>query len=153
MEVARQLWQSWHLSNITICGWLEMFLVSNSIIVISKVNHIWLSFLDPRDLCLPNQFSRGSWQEQSVSTYLTWCQRRNWVTSIISLTLIFNPSYVCHDLNIFWQASFVKFPLHCWTEFSQSWKDFRKKLRSHQNLRSLTDLSGANIGIHSNSRD
>ena len=42
-----------------------------------------LSFLDPKDLCLPNQFSRGSWQKRSVSTYLTWCQRRNWVASMI----------------------------------------------------------------------
>ena len=56
-------------------------------------------------------------------------------------------------MNIFWPASFVKFPWHYWTEFSQSWKDLRKTLRSHENLQSLTDLSGANIGFHSNSRD
>ena len=56
-------------------------------------------------------------------------------------------------MNIFWPASFVKFPWHYWTEFSQSWKDLRKTLRSHENLWSLTDLSGANIGFHSNSRD
>ena len=56
-------------------------------------------------------------------------------------------------MNIFWPASFVKFPWHYWTEFSQSWKDLRKTLRSHENFWSLTDLSGANIGIHSNSRD
>ena len=37
-----------------------------------------LYFLDPKDLCLPNQLSRGSLQKRSVSTYLTWCQRRNW---------------------------------------------------------------------------
>ena len=28
-----------------------------------------LSFLDPKDLCPPNQFSKGSWQKYSVSTY------------------------------------------------------------------------------------
>ena len=67
--------------------------------------------------------------------------------------LIFNPSYVCHNMNIFWQASFAKFPWHCWTEFRQSWKDLRKTLQSHENIWSLTDLSGANIGIHSKSRD
>ena len=33
-------------------------------------------------------------------------------------------------MNIFWPASFVKFPLRYWTEFSQSWKDFRKRLPS-----------------------
>ena len=48
---------------------------------------------------------------------------------------------------------FVKFPWHCWTEFSQSWKDLRKTFWSHENLRSLTDLSSANIGIHSNLQD
>ena len=30
-----------------------------------------------------------------------------------------NPSYACHDMNIFWQASFVKFPWHCWTELER----------------------------------
>ena len=29
---------------------------------------------------------------------------------MIELTLIFNPSYICHDKNIFWSVSFVKFP-------------------------------------------
>ena len=62
--------------------------------------------------------------------------------------------YVCHDMKIFWPASFVKFPWYCWTEFIQSWKDLMKTLRSHGNLQSLTDLiNGANIGTHSNSRD
>ena len=63
---------------------------------------------------------------------------------------------VCHniDMNIFWPASFVKFPWHYRTEFSQSWKDLMKTLRGHGNLQSLTDLiNGANIGTHWNSRD
>ena len=72
---------------------------------------------------------------------------------MIQLTIIFNPSYVCQNINIFCPVSFVKFPLHCSKEFSQTWKDLKKTLRSHENLRSFTDLSGANIGIHSNSRD
>ena len=129
-----------------------MFLVSNSIIVISKIIILRLSFLDLKDLYLPNQFSRGSWQKRFVSTYLTWFQRRNWVASMIKLMHIFNPSYVCHNMNIFWPASFVNFPWPCWAEFSQSWKDLRKTLRSHENRQSLTELSGTNIGIHSNSR-
>ena len=77
------------------------------------------------------------------------------------INIIFNPSYVCPsmvcrniDMNIFWPASFVKFPWHYWTEFSQSWKDLTKTLWSHGNLQSFTDLiNGANIGTHSNSRD
>ena len=53
----------------------------------------------------------------------------------------FNPSYVCHDMNIFWSACFVKFPWHCWTEFSQSWKT----LQSHENLQPFTNLSDARL--------
>ena len=67
-------------------------------IAISKSSHTWISFLDPKDLCLPNQFSRGSLQKPSTNTYLTWCQRRNWVTSMIELTLILNPSYAYHTI-------------------------------------------------------
>ena len=66
---------------------------------------------------------------------------------------IFNLSYICHDMNTFWPASIVKYPWHCWTEFSQSRKHLRKTLWSQENLQSLTYLSGANIGVHSNSRD
>ena len=120
------------------CFW---FLVA--LLLYPKSNIPELFFLDPRDLCLPNQFSRGSWQKLSVSTYLIWCQRRNWVASMIWwLTLIFDPSYVCHDIdiNIIWPASFVKFHCHYWTEFSQSWKDVTKTLRCHGNLQLLTDL-------------
>ena len=32
------------ISNITISNWFEMFLVSNSIFVLSKVNHTWIIF-------------------------------------------------------------------------------------------------------------
>ena len=112
-----------------------------------------LPLLDPKDLCLPNQLSRRSWQKRSVSTYLTWRQRRNWVASMVELALIFNPSHVYYNMNIFWPSCFVTFPWHCWTELSQSLKDLRKPLQNHENLRSLTDLNGANIGFRSNSRD
>ena len=44
MEMARQLRQSCHFSDITISDWFEMVLVSNSIIVISKVDHTWIIF-------------------------------------------------------------------------------------------------------------
>ena len=62
---------------------------------------------------------------------------------MIQLTRIFNPSYVCHNMNIFCPASFAKFPLR-----RQTWKHLRKTLRSHENLHSFTDLGGANIDIH-----
>ena len=60
------------------CFW---FLIA--LLVYPKSTILGLSFLNPKDLCLPNQFLRGSWQKRSVSTYLTWCQRRNWVASMI----------------------------------------------------------------------
>ena len=87
---------------------------------------------------------KESWQKCSVSTYLPWCWRRNWVPSMIELTVIFNPSYVYDDMNILWRASLEKFPWRCSTEFSQSWKYCRKTLQNHENLGSLTDLNGAN---------
>ena len=112
-----------------------------------------LSFLDAKDLWLPNQFSRGSLQKRSVSIYLMWCQRRDWVASMIELILFFNPSYVCHDMNIFWSASFITFLWRCWTEFSQFGKDLRKIFRSLENIWLVTHLSGVYIGFYSNSRD
>ena len=74
---------------------LNFFWFLTALLLYPKSAILGLSFLNPKDLCLPNQFSRGSWQKRSLSTYLTWCQRRNWVASMIELTLIFNPSYVC----------------------------------------------------------
>ena len=56
-------------------------------------------------------------------------------------------------MNIFWPASLSTFSWCFWREFSQSWNNLRKTLQSHENLWSLTYLSGANIGFHSNSRD
>ena len=78
------------------CFW---FLIA--LLLYPKSTILGLSFLDPKDLCLPNQFSRGSWQKHSVSTYLTWCQRRNWVASMIELKLIYNPLYVCRSTTIY----------------------------------------------------
>ena len=65
-------------------------------------------------------------------------------------------SFIClpHDRNIFWPVSFVTFPWRCWIEFSQSRKDLRKTIRSHENIWLVADLrlSGVNIGFYSNSR-
>ena len=58
------------MSNITIRNSLENSLVSNIAILLhlySKSAILGLSFLDPRDFCLPNQFSGKSWQTYSVS--------------------------------------------------------------------------------------
>ena len=73
------------------------------------------------------------------------------MNNFIELTLIFNHSYVCHDMNLFWPTSFVKFPRRSWTEFSRCWKD---SLRSQENFWSLRLItSGANIiGFYWNSR-
>ena len=153
--LARQLRQSCHFSNTTISDWFEMFLISNSIIVISKVKHTWIIF--PRSQrSLPTKppvFERIL--TKAFCQYIIHLMSKTKLSSFNHLINAYFQSFicVCHDMNIFWPAPFVKFPWHCWTEFSQSWKDLRKTLQSHENLQSLTDLSGANIGIHSNSRD
>ena len=103
---------------------------------------VGLSFLGPKELCLPNQFSRGYWQKHSVSIY---------ILNLMSKKKLAHCA--CHDMKLFWPASFVRFPRRYWTEFSQSWKNLRKTLWRHENLWSMTNLSSANTGFHSNSRD
>ena len=109
-----------------------------------------LSFLDPKDICLPNQFSKAFFQ------YILNLMSKKKLDSFNNWINAYFQSFICsppHDMNIFWPASLSKFPCRFWTEFSKSWNNLRKTLRSHENLWSLTDLSGGNIGIHSNSRD
>ena len=72
------------------CFW---FLIA--LLLYPKSTTLGLSFLDPKDLCLPNQFSRASWQKCSASTYLTWCQRRNWVASLIEFNNAYFQSFIC----------------------------------------------------------
>ena len=94
-----------------------------------------------------------TWQKRSVSTYLMSKKKlgsfNDWIKAYFQ-------SFIClslHDMNIFWPASFSKFPWCFWKKFSDNWNNLRKTLRSYGNLRSLADLSGANIGFHSNSRN
>ena len=136
-----------------------MFLVSNSIIVISKVNHTWIIFpQSQRSLPTKPIFERVL--AKAFYQYILNLMSKKKLGSFNDLINSYFQSFIntyfqsCHNMNIFWPASFVKFPWHCWTEFIQSWKDLMKTLRSHGNLQSLTDLiNGANIGTHSNSRD
>ena len=58
---------------------------------------IGLSFLDSKDFCLSNQFSRAPWQKHSVSIYLTRCQKKFCLASMIELKLIYNTSYICRS--------------------------------------------------------
>ena len=96
-----------------------------------KSVHTWISFLDPKDLCLPNQFSEVFCQ------YILNLMSKKKLGSFNDLINSYFQSTIfsCH---IFWRVPFVKIPWHCWTEFSQCWKDLRKTLPSHENLRSLT---------------
>ena len=61
MEMARH--------STSISDWIEMFLVSNSIIDIPK-NHTWIIF-NPKDLCLPNQFSRIE-EDKYILNLISW---------------------------------------------------------------------------------
>ena len=108
-----------------------------------------LSFLHPKDLCLPNQFSKAFCQYiLNLMSKKKSGSFNDWINTYFQSLICLPPQ----DMNIFWSASLSKFPWSFWTEFSQSWNNIRKKLQSHENLWSLTDLCGANIGFHSNSR-
>ena len=124
------------------CFWflIALFLYPKSTI-------LGLSFLDPKDLCLPNQFLRGSWQKRSDSTYLTWLMPKKKLDSFNDLINTYFQSFICLPQYEHFLASISAFPWHCWTEVSQSSKELRKILRSHENLQSLTDLSGTSIGM------
>ena len=118
------------------------------------VNHTWIIF--PRFKIFAYQ---TSFQEDLDKSFLSVHSspdakeeigQLQWFNDwhLFSIVSYVYPSMVCHDvdMNIFLPASFVKFLWHYWTEFSQSWKDLRKTLRSHENFLSLTDLiNGANI--------
>ena len=78
-----------------------------------------------------------------------WGNFNDWINAYFQ-------SFICllpRDMNIFWPAPLSKFPWCFWREFSQSWNNLRKKLWRHENFWSLTNLSGASIGFHSNWRD
>ena len=64
-----------------------------------------LSFLDPKDICLPNQFSRRSWQNRYVSAYLTWCQRRNLASMVELVLTVCLPQYNHFLARIFCKVS------------------------------------------------
>ena len=138
------------ISSITISDWFEFFWFVLALLLYWKSAILGLSFLRPKDLCLPNQFSKAFCQ------YILNLMSKKKLGSFNDWINAYFQSFIClppHDMNIFWPASLSKFPWHFWTEFSQSWNNLRKTLRSHENLWSLTDLSGANIGFHSNSGD
>ena len=52
---------------------LDFFWFLIALLLYLKSAILGLSFLDPKDLCISNQFSRGSLQKRSVSTYLPLC--------------------------------------------------------------------------------
>ena len=107
-------------------------------------------YLDYLSLILPYQFSKAFYQ------YILNLMSEKKLGCFNDLVNPYFQSFIClpsHDMNIFWPTSLSKFPWRFWTEFSQSWNNLKKTLQYHENLWSLTDLSGANIGFHSNSRD
>ena len=112
------------------CFW---FLIA--LLLYPKSTILWLSFLDPKDLCLPNQFSKAFCQ------HILNLMSNNKLGSFNDWINAYFQSFICllpHDTNIFWPASLSKFSWRFWTEFSQSWNNLKKTLRSHENLWSLT---------------
>ena len=138
------------ISSITISDSFEFFWFVQALLLYWKSAILGLSFLRPKDLCLPNQFSKAFCQ------YILNLMSKKKLGSFDDWINAYFQSFIClspHDMNNLWPASLSKFPWRFWTEFSQSWNNLKKTLRSHENLWSLTDLSGANIGFHSNSGD
>ena len=136
------------ISSITISDSFEFFWFVQALLLYWKSAILGLSFLRPKDLCLPNQFSKAFCQ------YILNLMSKKKLGSFNDWINAYFQSFICllpHD--IFLPASLSKFPWRFWTGFSQSWNNLRKTLQSHENLWSLTDLSGANIGFHSNSGD
>ena len=138
-----------------------MFLVSNNIIVIPKVNHN----LDYLSSILRSSPTKPVFKRILTKTFcqyiLNMMSKRKLgrindsiIFDLFSILHMFSHLYmVCHDIdiNIFWPACFVKTLWHYWTGFNQSWKT----LRSHGNLQSLLTglINVANIGTHSKSID
>ena len=84
------------------CFW---FLIA--LLLYPKSTILGLSFLDPKDLCLPNQFSKGFCQyilnlmsKKELGSFNDWIKA--YFQSFIFLPL--------HNMNIFWPASLSKFP-------------------------------------------
>ena len=74
------------------CFW---FLIA--LLLYLKSTILGLSFLDLKDLCLPNQFSKAFCQ------YILNLMSKKKLGNFNDLiSNFFNPSYVCHDMNIFW---------------------------------------------------
>ena len=116
------------------------------ITVISKVSHTWILSSILKIFAYQTSF----WDEiltKAFCQYILNLMSKKKRGSFNYWTLCFIPSYFCHDSNIFWPVSFLKFPWRCWTEFSKSWKYLRKTLRSHEIFRSLINLGGAKVGF------
>ena len=66
---------------------------------------------NPKDVCLRKKlvFERIL-TKAFCQCVLNLMLKKKLVALMIELTLIFNPSCICHDKNILWSASFVKFP-------------------------------------------
>ena len=130
-----------------------MFLVSNRIIVISKVNYTWIIF--PRSQrSLPTKPVFERILTKAFCQYTLNLSSKKKLGSLNNLINAYFQSFICLPWYGHFLASiFCKVSLALPNRIQPSWEDLRKTLRSHENLRSLTDLIGANIGIHSNSRN
>ena len=118
-----------------------MFLFSNSIIV----SQPYLDYLSSILRSLPTKPVFKRILTKAFCQYIVHLMSKKKLGSLNDLMIdTYFQSF--HMFTHLWFASFVKFLWHYWTEFSQSWKDLRKTLRSHENFLSLKDLiNGANI--------
>ena len=73
--------------------------------------------------------------------------------SMIEWTVIFRPSNVCEEINMFLRAFLEKLPGRCQIDVNQSSKYFKKTSCSQPNQSSLTEVTGARNGFLLNSCD
>ena len=72
---------------------------------------------------------------------------------MIEWTVIFRPSNVCEEINMFLRAFLEKLPGRCQIDVNQSSKYFKKTSCSQPNQSSLTEVTGARNGFLLNSCD
>ena len=119
------------ISSITICDWVEIFWFVIALLLYRKSAILGLSFLNPKNLSLPNQFSKAICQYilNLMSKKKLGCFN-DWINAYFQSFIRLPP----HDINIFWPASHSKFPWSFWKEFRQSRNSLRKTLQNHESL-------------------
>ena len=89
----------------------EYFLVSDGIVIIAKVIEGWVILRAPEERCCQSSFLMDLGKIIQLTHMKLWCIIKNVTSSMTECTVIFRPSYVCDDINIFCFSDFVYAPV------------------------------------------